>query len=161
HRGSDFIDLYEKVRAQLSAITGSRNVAILNGSGTLANEVVAATLAAEPRTHGLLLVNGEFGQRLAGQAARFGLSFETLTWPWGEPWDLDAVEKRVRGDGRRIDWLWGVHQESSTGVLNDLAGLVEVARRGGCRVCVDCISSLGATPLDLREVYLATGATGK
>jgi aspartate aminotransferase-like enzyme len=26
---------------------------------------------------------------------------------------------------------------------------------------VDCISSLGAVPLDLREVYLASGATGK
>jgi aspartate aminotransferase-like enzyme len=26
---------------------------------------------------------------------------------------------------------------------------------------VDCISSLGATPLDLREVYLATGTSGK
>jgi aspartate aminotransferase-like enzyme len=67
----------------------------------------------------------------------------------------------VQGDGRRVDWVWGVHQESSTGVLNDLPGLVEVARRGGLRVCVDCISSLGATALDLSEVYLATGATGK
>ena len=58
-------------------------------------------------------------------------------------------------------WVWGVHQESSTGVLNDLPGLVQVARNHGIRVCVDCISSLGAVPLDLRDVYLATGATGK
>jgi aspartate aminotransferase-like enzyme len=29
------------------------------------------------------------------------------------------------------------------------------------RVCVDCISSLGAVALDLREVYLASGASGK
>src|SRR5207237_9011751 len=57
--------------------------------------------------------------------------------------------------------VWGVHQESSTGVLNDLPGVVRVARRWGMRVCVDCISSLGAVPLDLRGVYLATGATGK
>lgn len=162
HRGADFLHLYEKVRTQLAQLVRSRGVAILNGSGTLANEVVAATLAAEPYPlHGLLLVNGEFGQRLANQAARVGLSFETLTWPWGEPWDLAAVEARLLGDGRRVDWVWGVHQESSTGVLNDLPGLVEVARRGECRVCVDCISSLGATPLDLRDVYLATGATGK
>jgi aspartate aminotransferase-like enzyme len=161
HRGNNFLDLFEDVRKKLANLTGCQNVAILNGSGTLANEVVAATLAAEPRLHGLLLVNGEFGQRLANQAARFGLSFETLTWQWGEPWDLAAVERRLETDGRRIDWLWGVHQGSSTGVLNDLPGLVEVARRAGCRVCVDCISSLGAVPLDLREVYLATGATGK
>src|SRR5205823_1494832 len=54
-----------------------------------------------------------------------------------------------------------VHQESSTGVLNDLPGLVRVARNWGTRVCVDCISSLGAVPLDLSGVYLATGASGK
>src|SRR5262249_38941035 len=52
-------------------------------------------------------------------------------------------------------------QESSTGVLNDLPGLVETARKYEARVCVDCISSLGAVPLDLSQVYLASGATGK
>jgi aspartate aminotransferase-like enzyme len=161
HRGPEFLDLYERVREQLTRLTGSRQVAILNGSGTLANETVAATLAAEPRpTHGLLLVNGEFGQRLVRQATRSGLSFDTLTWEWGQPWDLDAIAGQLHGH-RHIDWVWGVHQESSTGVLNDLTGLVEIAKRADCRVCVDCISSMGATAIDLRDVYLATGATGK
>jgi aspartate aminotransferase-like enzyme len=58
-------------------------------------------------------------------------------------------------------WVWGVHLESSTGVLNDLPGLVRLARARGQRVCVDCVSSLGAVPLDLSEVYLATGTSGK
>jgi aspartate aminotransferase-like enzyme len=38
---------------------------------------------------------------------------------------------------------------------------VRVAQSRDARVCLDCISSLGAVPLDLRGVYLATGATGK
>ena len=45
-------------------------------------------------------------------------------------------------------------------LLNDLKGLVNMAQRRGIRVCVDCISSLGAVPFDLRQVYLASGATG-
>lgn len=162
HRGSEFLELYEKVRGQLARLTRSRNVAILNGSGTLANEAVAATLASEPApTRGLLLVNGEFGQRLVRQATRFGLAFDTLTWRWGEPWDLQAVERKLTEPGRHFHWVWGVHQESSTGVLNDLRGLTDLGLRYDCRVCVDCISSLGAVPLDLSEVYLASGATGK
>jgi aspartate aminotransferase-like enzyme len=162
HRGPDFLALFEKVRGRLAGMVGCRNVAIFNGSGTLGNEVVAATLAAEPRpTNGVILVNGEFGQRLVRQAARFGLSFDVLSWPWGKPWNLGEIERRVTSKEWRVDWVWGVHQESSTGVLNDLAGLIDVARRAGCKVCADCISSLGATPLDLREVYLASGATGK
>ena len=46
HRGPEFIYLFEKVRSTLGQLVGGRDVAIFNGSGTLANEMVAATLAA-------------------------------------------------------------------------------------------------------------------
>jgi aspartate aminotransferase-like enzyme len=161
HRGPEFIERFVEVRRTLGRMVGARDVAILNGSGTLANEAVAATLAADPRdSHGVLLINGEFGQRLARQATRFGLQPRLLSWPWGRPWDLDQVDAALAA-APTCSWVWGVHQESSTGVLNDLPGLIRVARRYGVRVCMDCISSLGAVPLDLGEVYLATGATGK
>jgi aspartate aminotransferase-like enzyme len=78
----------------------------------------------------------------------------------GKPWDAGGVEA-ARPAEPPGGWVWGVHQESSTGVLNDLPGLVRLARARGVRVCVDCVSSLGAVPLDLRDVYLATGASGK
>ena len=45
HRGPDFLDLFEKVRGRLARMVGCRNVAIFNGSGTLGNEGIAATLA--------------------------------------------------------------------------------------------------------------------
>jgi len=166
HRGETFIADFEEVRRQLAAMTNSRDVAFLNGSGTLANECVAAQLAAEvplpgeTRPRGVVLVNGEFGQRLARQAARFGLGPRVLTWPWGRAWNLDEVDAALAAEPAG-SWVWGVHLESSTGVLNDLAGLVQRARPRGIRVCVDCVSSLGAVPLDLRDVYLASGASGK
>jgi aspartate aminotransferase-like enzyme len=165
HRGPEFIARFVGVRRLLTSIVGARDVAILNGSGTLANETIAATLSALQRSsarpgRGVLLINGEFGQRLARQATRFGLQPRQLSWAWGRPWDLDEVDAAL-ADEPEGSWVWGVHQESSTGVLNDLPGLVSVARRRGARVCVDCISSLGAVPLDLRHVFLASGATGK
>jgi len=161
HRGSEFIGRFVQVRRTLGAMVGGRSVVILNGSGTLANEAVAATLAATPGTgRGVLLINGEFGQRLAQQATRFGLKPRHLTWAWGKPWNLDEIGATLAGEPPGT-WVWGVHQESSTGVLNDLPGLVRVVKKHGGRVCADCISSLGAVPLDLRDIYLATGATGK
>jgi aspartate aminotransferase-like enzyme len=161
HRGPEFIRLFQKVRRTLGEMVGIPDVALCNGSGTLANEAVAATLAADARGgRGVLLVNGEFGQRLARQATRFGLNPRVLAWEWGQSWDLDEVADTL-ADEPSGSWVWGVHQESSTGVLNDLPGLVGVARSRGIRVCMDCISSLGAVPLDLSGIYLATGATGK
>jgi aspartate aminotransferase-like enzyme len=165
HRGPEFIHRFVKVRHLLGDMVGGRDVAILNGSGTLANETIAATLAAglergTGKGRGLMLINGEFGERIARQATRFGLNPRTMTWPWGEPWDLEEVGEALAEEPAG-SWVWGVHQESSTGVLNDLPGLVKLARRRDIRVCMDCISSLGAVPLDLSEVFLASGATGK
>ena len=160
HRGADFLALFDSVREQLSALVGGRDVALFIGSGTLTNEVVAATLAAASPSRGLILDNGEFGRRLTAQAERFGLQSRVLTWPWGGPWDLDAVAA-VLDDALPGSWVWGAHHESCTGMLNDLPALIRVARTRGVRVCVDAVSSLGGQPLDLSEVFLASGTSGK
>lgn len=171
HRQPEFIDRFERVRAALGRLVGGRQVALLHGSGTLANEAIAAALAAEITTtgnsrsadraqRGLILVNGEFGARLVIQAARFGLRPRVLDWKWGQPWNLEQVEAALEG-APAVSWVWGVHLESSTGVVNDLGGLTRIAQRRGVRVCVDCVSSLGAVPLDLSQVYLASGTSGK
>src|SRR5262249_33972295 len=125
HRGPEFIRRFVATRKLLGEIVGGRDVAILNGSGTLANETIAATLAAGQRQSdgrsgtGGLLINGEFGERLARQATRFGLTPRLLTWSWGEAWDLEQIDAALATEPKG-SWVWGVHQESSTGVLNDL-----------------------------------------
>lgn len=53
-----------------------------------------------------------------------------------------------------------MHQESSTGVLNDGEGLVAVARRHRRRVYLDAVSSFGAVPIPA-GVAVATGVSGK
>ena len=161
HRGEEFVALFEEVRGQLSSMVGARDTALFVGSGTLANDVVAATLAATTTgSRGLILENGEFGRRLVAQAARFGLTPRVLSGPWGSPWDADglaaALDQEPPGG-----WVWCVHHESSTGVLNDLPTLIRLARRRRVRVCVDCVSSVGAVPLDLSAVFLASGTSGK
>ncbi len=161
HRGSEFLCRFEGVRATLSQMTGAPHVALFNGSGTLVNDAVASCLEGP----GLVLVNGEFGARIAKQASRWGLPVRKLEWAWGTPWDLKEVEAALRAPGEiggaGFKWIWAVHLETSTGMLNDLRGLVEVADRGGARVCLDCISSLGAAPVDLDGVWLASGGSGK
>ncbi|MBM3986310.1 MAG: aminotransferase class V-fold PLP-dependent enzyme, partial [Planctomycetes bacterium] len=161
HRGPEFLQAFEDVRERLSDLAGGADVALFTGSGTLANDVVAWTLAAD-RTlrRGLVLVNGEFGRRLAAQAARAGLEAQVLAWDWGQPWDLAAVERALDATPRP-DWVWAVHLESSTGMLNEIPALLELARTRGVRACLDAVSGLGAVPLDLSGVHLASGVANK
>ncbi|MBL9188431.1 MAG: aminotransferase class V-fold PLP-dependent enzyme [Opitutaceae bacterium] len=159
HRGPAFLDQLAAVRAGLCALTGAREVQVLPGSGTLGNAVVAQQLALRETT-GLILSNGEFGERLAAEARRAGLRFDWLRLRWGDTLDLEQV-KTFAARVPRGGWIWCVHHETSTGVLNPLDALKALATDHGLHLCADCISSIGALPVDLRGVHLATGASGK
>jgi aspartate aminotransferase-like enzyme len=89
-----------------------------------------------------------------------GLDFEILRFNWGEPYDLAALESFLSEHPERA-WLWSVHCETSTGILNDLAGLVALCCRHQVRLCLDATSSLGTVAVDLRSVYLASSVSGK
>lgn len=159
HRGEDFQPLFQRVRQRLSDLVGGKPTAIFVGSGTLANEAIAATLAAE-HAAGLILTAGEFGDRLVRQAEGWALPARVLRWDWGQAWNLRQVEA-VLQEQPGIRWIWGVHHETSTGVLNDLPGLIQLAKLYAVKVCVDCVSSIGTVPVDLSGVYLASGTSGK
>jgi aspartate aminotransferase-like enzyme/predicted N-acetyltransferase YhbS len=162
HRSKAFVELYEDTRARLGDLMGGMKTAILGGSGTLANDVVAANLrAAFGNAEGLVLANGEFGERLVRQARRAGLSYRKLRCEWGEPWSFTTIEEALEA---RPAWIWAVHLETSTGVLNDLPRLIASARARSIPVAADCVSSLGAENAHgdgSGRLFLASGVSGK
>lgn len=159
HRSATFErDLHELCR-RLAQEVGAGKAALLLGSGTLANDAVAAQISLRD-DRGLILVGGEFGERLVDHARRMGLDFSCLKRPWGETFEPAEVEAALDEDAG-IGWLWTVHCETSTGVLHDVEGLERICRGRGIDLVLDCISSLGTVPLDLDGVHLATGSSSK
>lgn len=159
HRSVQFSDTLAEIRRRLCDLTHAPAVEMLYGSGTLANDAVAAQLTRRFQ-RGLVLDNGEFGGRLVDHARRFGLDFEILTRPWGAGFDRGDLSAALDCHPP-VRWLWAVHCETSTGVLNDLAMLKSVTAAKGVDLCLDCVSSIGAVSVDLKDVYLATGVSGK
>jgi len=159
HRSPVFLARMSDVRRRLCELTGARDVQVLTGSGSLANTVVAAQLSLRDTT-GLVIANGEFGERLADEARRARLRFDTLRVPWGTPFNLRQVAA-LAARLPRGGWLWFVHHETSTGMLNPLDELKALATHRGLHLCVDCVSTIGAMPVDLQGVHLATGTSSK
>jgi aspartate aminotransferase-like enzyme/GNAT superfamily N-acetyltransferase len=157
HRSEAFASLHGGVQRRLASLAGAPCAAILLGSGTLANDVVGGQLLGRPG-RGLVLTNGEFGDRLVDHATRWRLEFDTYRAAWGEPFDPREVARRLQA-GR--SWIWFVHCETSTGMLNDLPGIQALASASGAAVCVDAISSFGLMQVDLGGVHLATAVSGK
>ncbi|HVG08311.1 MAG TPA: aminotransferase V [Thermoanaerobaculia bacterium] len=152
HRCGEFAAMLREVKERLRELTGAERATLLFGSGTLANDAVAAQISREGG-RGLILANGEFGERLCDHARRFGLAHSALRAEWGSVFDYGRVAQA------ECDWIWAVHCETSTGVLNDLDALKGICR--GKRLYLDCISSVGTVPLDLSGVRLASGVSGK
>jgi aspartate aminotransferase-like enzyme len=158
HRNGQFKEEFDRTRSGLCRLANAGNVQILLGSGTLANDVVAAqlTLLDAP---GVVLSNGEFGDRLIDHAQRMRLEHAAVAAEWGRPFAAREIEQTVARV--RARWLWAVASETSTGMLNDLAMLKAIARRHGLSLCLDCVSAIGAVPIDLEGVRLASGTSGK
>lgn len=158
HRAPEFHRSLHQTQEKLKALTNASYVAIAVGTGTLANDMVAAQLGLLD-AQGLVLSNGEFGERLIDHARRAGVNFQTHSVEWGKPFNWAQIESLLQD--QTFAWLWTVHCETSTGVLNDLETLSRLAQSYEVRLCLDCVSSLGAMSLNLQNVYLASGSSGK
>ncbi|WP_221470535.1 GNAT family N-acetyltransferase [Allocatelliglobosispora scoriae] len=159
HRSPQYLDLVRDLHKRLAGFVGAEHAQLLLGSGTLANDAIAAQLKLLGRP-GVVLTGGEFGERLADHAARMGLDHTVLATAWGAPtpWlELSQALAKLPPGG----WLWAVHCETSTGRLTDLPRLAAVCAAAGVKLCVDAISSMGTLPVDLSSAYLASGASGK
>ena len=158
HRSPVYARLLASVQEQLIELTGANYVKVLQGTGTLANDAVAAQLS-RIQGRGLVLMNGEFGQRLCDHAKRFNLSFDCLEREWGETFSNEQLAERL--DSQEYKWLWFVHSETSTGVLNDLERVTSLCRERGIYVAADCASSVGSVNVDLQDVDIASSVSGK
>jgi aspartate aminotransferase-like enzyme/N-acyl-L-homoserine lactone synthetase len=161
HRSPAFIECFEKVRLLLNGLLRGTEVALFTGTGTLANDAVAANLKAIfGDAKGIVISNGEFGERLASQAVRAGLKFRPLHFPWGAAWSFPAIQDVL---DHKPEWIWAVQLETSTGVLNDTETLLRLARANKCAVALDCVSSVGATPIAsaVGPLLMASGVSGK
>ncbi|MGI9535295.1 MAG: GNAT family N-acetyltransferase, partial [Thermodesulfobacteriota bacterium] len=69
HRSKEFTELFKNTQRRLCGITNSKYAQILMGSGTLSNDLVAAQLSTL-NSKGLILTNGEFGDRLVDHGKR-------------------------------------------------------------------------------------------
>ncbi|WP_281975323.1 GNAT family N-acetyltransferase [Halobacillus litoralis] len=159
HRSEAFIDQMKCVRKMLCEKTGASYASVMVGTGTLANDIVAQQIKQKEGT-GLILSNGEFGERLIDHAKRAGLSFHTIRKHWNIPISIEEI-RSVLDNAPYIRWIWTVHCETSTSYLFDLKLITETASEYGAYLFVDACSSLGVDDVNLENVYMASSVSGK
>jgi aspartate aminotransferase-like enzyme len=146
HRGPEFAEILNDVTSRLQRLFQTQNdMFILTASGTGAMETAIVNFFS-PGDKVLVTSIGAFGDRFAAIAKAFGANVERLDFDWDSPVDPDIVEAKLKADSA-IKAVMVTHNETSTGVTNDLANVCKAIRKYDRLVVVDAISSVGAIDL--------------
>ena len=149
HRGAAFAAMHKEISAGVREVfgTASADLLILSSSGTGSMESAVANLVS-PGDKVVVCSCGVFGDRFADINTAFGADVVKLAVDWGQP-----VEPRPLADLLAANPDAGIvfltHNETSTGVTNQLAALAKAARDAGRLVVVDAISSASSMPLEM------------
>ena len=159
---ADFVDVMDDTVALIRQVYGTQNDLTfpVSGTGTAGMETALANII----EHGdpvIVGINGYFGGRIADIAERCGALVTPVHAEWGniiEPEQIAEACKKVTPKLVAV-----VHGETSTGVLQPLEQIIEIAREKGALFLADCVTSLGGQPveLDARGIDIAYSCTQK
>lgn len=160
HRGPRAKKLYARLYDQLQEILQTKQrVVLLGSSGTGALEAMIVNLFS-PGDLLLSLTIGSFGDRIAAIARAYGAQVEFLGEEWGCGNDPQRLRERLARDtDGKIKGVLVTHNETSTGVGNDLEALASAKGDHPALLVVDSVSAAGAADLRIDEWRLDAVAT--
>ncbi|MCE5249944.1 alanine--glyoxylate aminotransferase family protein [bacterium] len=159
HGDSRFHEVMDRAADRVARIIGTAGqVIILNASGRGGIEASFST-ALEPGEKILIINNGVFGNMLREIARRCRLEVIELMSEPGRPLDLNSIDEAASSPGLRAMAI--VHSETSTGILNPIEAVAEIARRRNLICVVDAVSSAGGAEIRMDDWgidFLCTGS---
>jgi serine---pyruvate transaminase len=147
HRAPAFVELYARALERLRLVFQTSNqVLCFAASGTGAMESAVANLVS-PGERAVVASCGKFGQRWAELCDAFGADTVHVEFEWGERVDPARLDQALADLDRPARVVFTTQSETSTGVVNDIRALNEIAVTRGAVLCVDAISGLAAVDL--------------
>ena len=146
HTAANFIEAFGQALERLRQVLLSEDGQpfVLAGSGTLAMDAVGANLI-EPGDRALVINTGYFGDRYTALLTRYGAQVTQLAAPVGGRPSLDEIEDALKISAFKLVTL--THVDTSTGVITDVRGVADLAKRCGALSVVDGVCSVAGEEL--------------
>jgi aspartate aminotransferase-like enzyme len=146
HRSREFRELLQRLTIKFKKLFQTKNdVLFLTGSGTAGMEAAIANLFS-PGDKVLVFSIGYFGDRFAEISKSYGLDVANIRLPDGKAVSPGIVREALK-KFKQSKAVLITHNETSTGVTNDIAAIAPIVKRAKKLLVVDAISSLAAIPL--------------
>ena len=165
HRRPSFEHVYGEVRKKLirlfRATEEEYTTVVVSGSGTSSNETVLSSVVEEGKKV-LLITNGVFGNRLKDIIECYHLGLHLVEFEWGTSPDLERIETALKND-KDISLISMVFQETSTGMINPVHEVGDLAVKYNKLFHVDTISAIGGEDVNVVRDHIdfCTGVPNK
>ncbi len=163
HLDPSFFQVMDDVCQMLREVfhTSNHMTFPVSSTGTGAMETACANIIERGDTV-VVCCNGFFGDRFADIAQRCGAVTHSVDTSWGQPMDVDALAEEL-DKHPKVKAVGIVHGETSTGVLNPLQEVIDLAHSRGAVVIVDAVTTLGGheVRMDDWEIDVCYSATQK
>ena len=142
---------YAATETALARLLGTeRDVILLQGEALLGLEAAARGIGG-PGRRVLNIITGPYGLLLGRWLGAGGATVTELSAPQGQAITADQVAAALRTAPTGYDVVAVVHVEASTGIVNPLADIAVLAKRGSALLVVDAVASAGAEPLAIDD----------
>jgi len=151
HRSPEFRDLFAGILSNLKPLFGTNgDVIVVTASGT---GLMQAALENCVGRRVLVTTCGAFSERWFAIAQSLGLEVDRLDAGWGKAVDPEELADHLASRRTHYDAVTLTHNETSTGVTNDIAALAAAIREesSDTLILVDAVSSLGGIPVRVDE----------
>jgi alanine-glyoxylate transaminase/serine-glyoxylate transaminase/serine-pyruvate transaminase len=150
HLDREFLEIMNRTKELLAKTfeTANEFTIPISGTGSAGMETSLVNFI-EPGDRVLVCINGLFGQRMADIVERCGGDLEVVEAEWGRIIEPDQVEQALAKRPAKIVSI--VHAETSTGVLQPIKPIADIARKHGAILVVDAVTSLAGAPVQVDE----------
>ena len=150
HLDREFLEIMNRTKDLLAKTfeTANEFTIPISGTGSAGMETSLVNFI-EPGDRVLVCINGLFGQRMADIVERCGGDLEVVEAEWGRIIEPDQVEQALAKRPAKIVSI--VHAETSTGVLQPIKPIADIAHKHGAILVVDAVTSLAGAPVKVDE----------
>ncbi len=159
HLDPDYLAVMNDIQELLRYVfqTENKMTISISGTGSAGMETCLCNLL-EAGDRAVICIKGYFGGRMLDITKRCGAEPIVVEQEWGKPIDPEDVKGAAQGSGAKLIAI--VHAETSTGVLQPLGEISQIAADNDALLVVDAVTSLGGCELKIDELGIDAAYSG-
>ncbi|MGX3011003.1 2-aminoethylphosphonate aminotransferase [Helicobacter sp. 23-1044] len=118
---------------------------LFGGSGSAGVEAVLSSICDNKKI--LVINNGSYSERMAQILRTYTADFTEFKSDIIAPIDFDRLDSALKNT--KFDYICAVHNETGTGLLNDINRIGALSKTYGAKFVVDAMSSYAGIPIDM------------